>query len=355
MSEKTEKASPFKLKKAKERGQVAKSNELNTILTLFIFCLLSLALWQQLFNDLLALFKKIIISSFDFHYSITHIHGLFYALYSSLLSHWLPFALAIALSIILSTIGQTGFVWSVKPLVPDFRRLNPVMGMKRIFSVRLFFDLSKNVTRLPVVLITAVIILYGSLSKLIYLIYLSPQKAAPEILHLILKILFHILLGLSVIACLDALYTHWKYRRDQRMSKQEIRDEYKQREGDPKIKRKIKQSQQQMREKMISLNQVKQADVIVTNPTSLAIALKYERGLMPAPKVLCKGQGEIALQIRKIALQNQIPIIEHVLLARTLFREIHLNHSLKPIHFAMAAEVFREVYRLKGKTYGNKS
>ena len=144
---------------------------------------------------------------------------------------------------------------------------------------------------------------------------------------------------------IDKLYTRWKFAKDNRMSKQELKDEYRQREGDPKIKAKIKQLQQQLRQKTASLEQIKTADVIITNPTHLAIALKYDRGLMPAPKVVCKAQGELVKHVRLLAARHQIPLIENKPFARALFATTDLNQWIGREHFPIAAMIFRDIFR----------
>ena len=131
------------------------------------------------------------------------------------------------------------------------------------------------------------------------------------------------------------------------MSKQELKDEYRQREGDPKIKSKIKQLQHQLRQKTASLEQIKTADVVITNPTHLAIVLKYDRGLMPAPKVVCKVQGELVKQVKLLAARHQVPIIENKPLARVLFATSDVNQWVHREHFPMVASIFRDIYRQK--------
>ena len=159
------------------------------------------------------------------------------------------------------------------------------------------------------------------------------------------KLLLQLILILFALAMIDKLYTRWKFAKDNRMSKQEIKDEHKQREGDPKIKSRIRQLQQKMRQKTASLNQVQTADVVITNPTHLAIALKYDRGLMPAPKVVCKAQGELAKHVKLIAARHQIPIIENKTFARALFATTDLNQWITREHFPIAATIFREIFR----------
>lgn len=348
MSEKTEKASPFKLKKAKEQGQVAKSSELNSVIAIMVFFTVFLALWQQDLNQLSQVLKKLLRMSAQLHFSSDQIQSLFHWLLSALLSLWLPFALAMSISLILSSIAQTGFVWSSKPLTPDFSRLSLVKGFKRIYSVRLFFDLGKNLSKLFLALVVTGFSLYSELPNYLQLIETRADRNAILLVNLLFKTLFQVLIVLGLIALIDHLFSRWKYGRDQRMSKQEVKEEYKQREGDPKIKQKLKQLQQQLFSKISSMRRVKEADVVITNPTHLAIALKYERGLMPAPKLLCKAQGEMAAEVKKLARRYKVPIIENKVLARSIYKEIELNHWISPTLYAMTAEVFKEVYRLKG-------
>lgn len=344
MSEKTEKATPYKLQKAKEKGQVAKSNELNTVITFLIFLGVFLALWQTSIQSLLELFRKILVMSATPFDSLDQFHSMFWSLHQVFIVQWLPFALTIILTIVLSSIAQSGFVWSAKPLHLDFTRLNPLKGFKKIYSVRMIFDFGKNVFKLITVLCTAAISFYYALPQYVNLTEHTPPESFSLIVNLIIRCLFQILLVLLVIAILDAFFTRWKYLKDNRMSKQEVKDEYRNREGDPKIKQKIKQLQRQLLMNISSLGQVKKADVVITNPTHIAIALQYKRGQMPAPKLLCKARGDLAWKVRRIAQQHQIPVIEHKVLARQLMKEVSLNQTIKPTHFRLAAEVFRVLY-----------
>ena len=157
--------------------------------------------------------------------------------------------------------------------------------------------------------------------------------------------MLQLLVLLFALAIIDKLYTRWKFGKDNRMSKQELKDEYRQREGDPKIKSKMKQLQHQLRQKTASLEHVKTADVVITNPTHLAVVLKYDRGLMPAPKVVCKAQGELVKQVKLLAARHHVPIIENKPLARLLFATSDLNQWVNREHFPMVASIFRDIYR----------
>ena len=264
-----------------------------------------------------------------------------------MMSLWLPFALAGMVSIVLSTIAQTGFVWSGKPLVPDMKRLDVSKGFKRLFSSKVLFDAGKNSLKLGLVFLLLGISIRHELSTLLRFMGTAPSHYPFLLMGLLPKFILQLLTLLFAMAIIDKLYTQWKFAKDNRMSKQELKDEYRQPEGDPKIKSKIKQLQQQQRQKTASLKNVKTADVVITNPTHLAVVLKYDRGLMPAPKVVCKAQGELVKHVKLLAARHQIPIIENKAFARTLFASVELNQWINREHFPIAAMIFREIYRHK--------
>jgi flagellar biosynthetic protein FlhB/flagellar biosynthetic protein FliR/FlhB len=345
MSNKTEKATPYKLKKAKEKGQVNKSNELNTSFFLFVMILISTALWPSLLGQIKALMVHLLYLTTQFSFRIDNLLKLQNFILITLINLWLPFALTAVIILILSTISQTGFVWTTEPLKPDMKRLSFVQGFKRLFSSKLFFEMTKNSLKLSLVTLLMFFSLQSEMPTLVKLMVVSPLKHPDLIMHLLLKLVLQMLSLLFILALLDKIYLSWKYKKDNRMTKQEVKDEYRQREGDPKIKFKIKQLQQQLRQKTAALEQVKTADVVITNPTHLALALKYDRQSMPAPKIVCKAQGEFAARVRTLAQQNKVPIIQNKAFARALFATAELNQWISQEHFPMAAAIFREIYR----------
>ncbi|WP_298627882.1 EscU/YscU/HrcU family type III secretion system export apparatus switch protein [uncultured Legionella sp.] len=347
MSEKTEKATPYKLQKAKEKGQVSKSIELTTCISLLALCSLINALWSKQSEEIQHLIRQLLHSSSQIQFNIDTISHLYQYILSQLINLWAPFALAGALAIILGTIAQTGMVWSTTPLTPDFKRLNFIQGFKRLFSLKTCFEALKNSFKLLLAFLLLGIALHHHLPSIIRLMLTQPTQDPELMMNLLLKLIFQLLLLLSFIALLDKFYTRWKFNKDNRMSKQEVKDEYKQKEGDPKIKSKIKQLQHQLRQKTNSLSAVQSADVVITNPTHLAIALKYDRTIMPAPKVVCKAQGEMVNEVKKLARKYGVPIMEHKPFARMLHQSIELNHWISKDLYPIAAGIFREVYELR--------
>ena len=292
MSDKTEKATPHKLKKAKQQGQVSKSTELNTCVFILVLLATSTALWASFMVQIEELSKELLSLTSHLLISVESIGQLQRIILSKMIHLFLPFSVAGVLAIVLSTLAQTGFVWSGVPLTPDFKRLSIAKGFTRLFSSKMLFEAGKNSLKLGLVFSLLCLTIRHECPTLLTFIVTSPHNAPVLLVKLVSKLLLQLMALLLALAMIDKLYTRWKFSKDNRMSKQEVKDEYRQREGDPKIKSKIKQLQQQQRQKTASLEHVKTADVVITNPTHLAIALKYDRGLMPAPKVVCKVQGD---------------------------------------------------------------
>ncbi|MBA3536280.1 MAG: EscU/YscU/HrcU family type III secretion system export apparatus switch protein [Tatlockia sp.] len=345
MTDKTEKATPYKLQKAKEKGRVSKSIDLNTSVLLIVMVIVGSTLWRPLLKQLTSMMTHLFYLAAHFSLSIDTIVKTQRFLLSTLINLWFPFALAALLSITVATIAQTGFVWSMHPLSPELNRLNIVQGFKRFFSSKLLFDAVKNSLKLIFVFSLFILSLRHEIPALLKLMIIAPVEHPALIMQLFIKLILELLLFLFALAILDKAYSSWKFKKDNRMSKQEVKDEYRQRDGDPKIKAKIRLLQQQLRQKTAALQEVKKADVIITNPSHLAIALKYERSTMPAPKVVCKAQGELAIQVRTLAQRHNIPIIQHKAFARALFATVHLNQWIGQEHFPIAANIFREIYR----------
>jgi flagellar biosynthesis protein FlhB len=347
MSDKTERATTYQLKKAKEQGKVCKSTEWSSSLFLLVMLCVITLFWPKILAQLQILFCQLIHMSTRSTLSLEHINHLHQLLLKQILNLWLPLALTGMITIILLSLLQTGFVWSTAPIIPDIKRLNIASGMKKLCSSKTLFDAVKQIIKL----VGVTFLLYAVFKKQIP-VFLSRGLITPNhnlsfITHCIIQTLIQLSVLLCVLSCMDLIFTRWKYAKENRMSKQEVKDEYKQREGDPKIKAKIKQLQNKFRQSSASFKQIKSADVIITNPTHFAVALKYECGVMPAPKVICKAQGEMACHVKSQALQYGIPVIENKPFARALFQTIDLNQWITPNLFPIAASIFRNLYAKK--------
>ncbi|MDR3443398.1 MAG: EscU/YscU/HrcU family type III secretion system export apparatus switch protein [Legionella sp.] len=347
MSEKTEKATPYKLQKAKEKGQVSKSVELTTCISLLVLLGMITALWPKKLTELQDLVRQLFYFASHLQFSLDNISHLNQFILTKIINLWLPFALTGCLAVILASLAQTGIVWSTTPLIPDFKRLNVIQGFKKIWSLKTYFETLKSTLKLFSALLFLFLALKHQVPNLLQLALTPPSQHPVLFMHFLLKLMFQLLLLLAALAVIDKLYTRWNYAKDQKMSKQEVKDEYKQREGDPKVKSKIKQLQQQLRQKTASLKQVKTADVVITNPTHLAIALKYDRGSMPAPQVVCKAKGEMVVQVKELARKHGVPIIENKFFARMLYHSVDLNQWISKELYPIAAGIFKEIYARK--------
>lgn len=344
MSEKTEQATPYKLKKAKEQGLVSQSAELNSCIALLVLLSIMVSFWKPSLAHIKGLSSQLL-NHHEPLFDIKTMTHLLQFLLSQITFLWLPFVLAGIITLVASTVAQTGFVWSFKALSPDFDRLNVTKGFKRLFSTKLLFDAVKNIIKLSLAFLLLSVSIRHESPALLNLMHTSPQQLPYRIMPLFFKITLELLAFLFAVAMIDKLYTRWKFAKEHRMSKQEIKEEYKSREGDPQIKSRIKQIQRQLRQKIASLHQVQTADVIITNPTHIAIALQYDKQHMPSPKVVCKARGELAKQVKALALRHHIPIIENKIFARALFETTALNQCITQEHFPVAAMIFREIYR----------
>lgn len=345
MSEKTENATPYKLEKAKEKGLVSKSIELNTCSSLLVLLGLINSLWPQQLKDIQSVTTHLLYLATHMHLTLDTISHLHQLLLSKLLTLWLPFALAAVISVVLSTVLQTGFVWSMTPIIPDFKRLDVVQGCKRLFSINTMVALVKSIFKLMVASTLLYLIFKNQLATILHFMFIPAPHAPQLMMHFILKTLFQLIAALLCFAFIDTMYSRRMFLKKQKMTKQEIKDEYKQKEGDPKIKNKIKQLQFQLRQKTSALKQVETSDLIITNPAHLAIALKYERQSMPAPKVVYKAQDELVLPVKALARKHNIPIIENKLCARMLYHSTELNQYIGKELFPLIAPLFRELYQ----------
>lgn len=344
MSEKTEKASHYKLLKSQEKGQVNKSIELNIQVTFVIILAYMSWTWEGHLTKIKLFCRSLLVVKTTHCCSQLFIIDVFQEILFFILNLWAPIVGILILSLILINWLQSGLVWTSHPLIPNFKRLNISQGLKKIISLKNVFELGKTLFKILGGFVILVIILKDNLSGILNTSLIQITYHPSLFAHLILKVAFHLLAFLLIIALIDLLYSRWSFAKEQRMSKHDIKEEYKQREGDPKVKSKIKQLQRELRRKTTSLQHLKNADVIITNPTHLAIALAYDRNTMPAPKVVCKAQDMMVIEVKKIARKYGIPIIENKILARLLFHSIELNHWISQELYPLTAMVFRDLY-----------
>ncbi len=259
------------------------------------------------------------------------------------------FALTIIVVSVAATFAQTGMLVSAEALKPKFSKINPIQGFKRLFSLRSVIETLKGILKIILLLWLVYNNLMNMLSENHKYLYTDLAEGITHIYDGILKMIFQIIIAFAVVAAADYLYQWWDYEQQLRMSKQEIKEEYKQTEGDPQIKGKIKERQQQMARSRM-MQQVPQADVVIKNPTHFAVALRYHPDTDNAPIVLAMGQDELALRIIQVAEENQVAVVENVPLARALYANAELGREIPPEFYGAVAEVLVYIFRLNNDT-----
>lgn len=255
------------------------------------------------------------------------------------------FAAGILVVSVAATFAQTGMLVSGEPLKPKFSKINPIEGFKRLFSLKGVIEALKSLIKIVVL----IVIVYDNLTDVLTVshkyLYTDISSSVTHIFDSAMAMILDIIIAFAAIAAADYLYQWWQFEQDLRMTKQEIKEEYKQLEGDPQIKGKIKERQRQMAMSRM-MQQVPQADVVIRNPTHYAVALRYKPEIDNAPIVLALGQDELALRIVKVAEEHNVAVIENVPLARALYAGAELNREIPPEFYGAVAEVLVYIFRL---------
>lgn len=256
-----------------------------------------------------------------------------------------PFALLAGTAVAVQ-LAQVGWLFTLEKIMPDLSKLDPLKGLGRLISKQALVDLGKNIAKLSVVAIVCIIILRPHVHEL-ELLSGMPLEASLLYLHrLVIKLIFGVLLTVFVIGGADWAWQHHTYIKRNKMTKQEVKDEHRQADGDPLIKSRLRSLRmQRARQRMMAA--VPKADVIITNPTHFACALKYDQATMKAPVLVAKGQDLVALRIRQLAEENNIPVVENPPLARALYASVDLDREVPPDHYKAVAEVISYVFKLR--------
>lgn len=262
---------------------------------------------------------------------------------------FLPMGLGCMVVGILVNFLQVGAIFTTDPLRPRFDRINPLQGMKRLFSPRSFVELAKSLIKLGV----AGTILWNSFRNEMMpfserAMGMTGVTAIEGFWKILYNVSIRIILALLALGILDYFYQRWEHAKSLRMTKKELKDEYKQMEGDPQIKSRIKQRQRQMAMRRM-MQDVPKADVVITNPTHFAIALRYDAATMSSPQVVAKGEGYMAARIREIAEENKVPLVENPPLARAIYKAVEVGGTIPAELYQAVAEVLAFVYRLRGR------
>ena len=346
---KTEEPSGKKLGEARERGQVWRSPEFSSWAMLSALMVVLYFFLPRMIRDVTSAVTPFIEKPDQIAVDRGNLGGvLFGTVYSLLPSLAFP-VVVILIAAIAPSLLQTGFVFTAQPLKPSLAKLSPLAGLKRMVSLQAALDLAKNLGKLAIVAAVAGYFIYPELSRIETLVTVDVADAAGEIQAVVIEMLAAVLAVLALLAAGDAFYQRHKFYKQLRMTKQEVKDEYKQAEGDPQVKGRLRQIRvERARRRMMQA--VPKADVVITNPTHFAVALEYAPDTMDAPKLVAKGADLIARRIREVALEHDVPIVENPPVARALYATVELDEEIPPEHYKAVAEIISYVFKLKRKT-----
>lgn len=349
--EKTEEPTAKKLEDARKKGQVMRSTEVVTAATLLVFFLMLKVFVGFIGNRFIGSFHKTLGSIGDYTSEPFNVNMARTIIRSSL---WdivvaaFPIMIAGFVVTIVSILFQVKWKVTTEPLKPKFDKFNPISGMKRLFSKDKIMELLKSTAK---VIILADVV-YSYLKDQWPMIFKMYSYTLPQAIAVIgdtvISVGIRISVFFAVIAVFDLFYQKWKFHQDMMMSKQEVKDEYKNSEGDPKVKSQQRQRMQQASQRRM-MQDLPNADVVITNPTHLAVAIRYDKEAHEAPVVVAKGADYLAQKIKDVARANAVEIVENKPLARMLYHNVEIGAEIPPELYQMVAEVLAYVYSLQGR------
>ncbi|MBC8205438.1 flagellar biosynthesis protein FlhB [bacterium] len=349
-AEKTERPTPRRIGRARGEGNVPKTGELNSAAIMLTGTIVLYILIKKTVMELIAFFTVLWGEIPYMSFSITSLQIYFSAGFLKLAGILAPVLLAILVIGVVINIVQVGWLFTLKPLMPKLSKINPLSGFSRFFNVKSFIELLKNVLKIAFIGYIAYWSIRSEFDDFIILVDMSVGQIANFMGMLTFKVALRCALGILLIGILDYIWVRYKYFKDLRMTKQEIKEEARQAEGPPEIRSHIRKIQMQTAMQRM-MREVPGAEVVITNPTHIAVALKYDEKTMAAPVVVAKGKKLVAERIKKIAMENDVPIVENKPLAQTLFKAVEIGGYIPEQLFAAVAEILAFVYRLKNKRF----
>jgi len=351
-AQKTEEPSQRKLQRARSKGQTTSSQELKHWGVLIGVTLAFALLVPGAAEDVARMNARILESSYQVSVDFENLRQFLIDILINLLLVLLPFMGVMVLAAIAISMAQSGLIWAPSKLAPDLSKISALKGLKRLISLRSVVELLKGAMKLILVAVVAVGLTLPFLDDLRLMPMMDFTESLDRIFTLILVILVATVIVMTVVAVLDFVYQRYAFIKQMRMTKQEVKDEHKQSEGDPQVKGRIRQLRaERARQRMMA--SVPDADVVVTNPTHFAVALSYKMEEMSAPRVVAKGQDFIALRIRELAEEHDVPIYENPPLARTLYAAVEIDQEIPTEHYQAVAEVIGYVMRMRGMGGGS--
>lgn len=343
-SQKTEEPTARRLEEARKRGQVVYSREVSNWLMLFAATVMIATVGPHIMGNLRDKLRALIEQPHAIPADSSTLHSLFLSVGGDIILPLLLLALVGALS----SLAQTGPLFTTEPMKPDLSKISVFKGFARLFSRRSLVEFLKGIFKLVIVSVAGVVALRPYFGGLEHFAGQDFSWALLDLQTLFLRMMIAVLSVLGVLAALDYMFQRHDFMQKMRMSKQELKEEFKQTEGDPQVKARLRAlREQKARQRMMQA--VPEADVVITNPTHYAVALKYDTKEMDAPVMIAKGADLIAQKIKELAKENKVPLVENAPLARALFDSMEIDQMIPQEHYKAVAEVISYVFKLKGK------
>jgi len=346
--EKTEQATPKRREEARKKGQVARSQELNSALVLLAGLTGIYLLGGTIYGELSRLAVQTLEDCCKSSVTPATFQAQMMSWGKTFFGAVGPILLVVGTSALAVSLAQVGFMVNEEALTPKFERLNPIAGAKRLLSKRSLVELVKGIFKILIVGYVSYSAIAPEMPQILLLADAELRATFQYIGSLVFKVGLRTALVLLVLAALDYAYQRWEHNQSIRMTKQEVKEELKQTEGDPQVRMRIRSLQREAARKRM-MEEVPQADVVITNPTHYAVALKYDTETMVAPRVVAKGQNLIAQKIKEIARQAGVPIVENKVLAQALYKAVEVGLEIPEDLYRAVAEVLAYVFKLKGR------
>ena len=348
--ERSEQATPKRREEAREKGQVARSSELSSVAILLAGLMALSGLRNYMFGGLAEFTTRMLTDGFTIQLDLANAPAYIMEWTARFAQICAPMVIVLAVVALLINFAQVGAIFTGKPLAPKFDRISPLAGLKRLFSGRGLMELSKGLIKIGLIAYITYLTISNEAHNYIRFLDMEVGQILSLGGELILKLGYRILMALLVLSVLDYAFQRWEFEKSLRMSKQEIKEEFKQQEGDPQVRARIRSLQREMSRRRM-MDDVPKADVVVTNPTHVAIALRYDPDHMAAPVVVAKGQRLMAEKIKEMARQAGVPLVEDKPLARALFKAAQVGDTVPEELFKAVAQVLAFVYQLKRKKW----
>ena len=350
--ERTEKATPKRRQEARKKGQVAQSREVSSALIL-MFALGALYFagpysYHALRNLVRELLQGIASAATIHPAGLHHLLGEIMGQFALVVT---PLMVAVFVAGLAANIAQVGFMVTGEALSPKFSKINPIQGLKRLFALRSLVELTKSLLKIMLVGGIAYLVVAREVDQFPGMIQVDVPVLFNYIGRLAFKVCLNVAIAMLLLAALDYGYQRWQFEKNMMMTKEEVKEEYKQLEGDPKIKARIRSIQMETARRRM-MEAVPEATVVITNPTHFAVALQFVSGQMEAPKVVAKGAGLVAQRIKELAREHEVPVVEDKPLARSLYKTVDIDQAIPVELYQAVAEILAYVYRLKGRAHG---